>query len=319
MLETFINWLKAASLSVLPIFGAQTQAPSYPGYIEGDYIYLSPKQGGIVEEIYTEDGQSVKAGAVLASMDRRLQEQELKAAMARREIAKARLDDSRKGLRPEEIKEIEARLRMAKADLELAKINFQRTEELVAMNAVPISRYDRDKALLNIAREKLHREEAALAIAKLPKREDQIKAAEEELKAAEAVMKTARINLDDRSITAPKDGRIEKVYVRKGENITAGTPILSLLPPDNIKVHFFIPEERRSAIHLGQTIRITCDGCKTPLRAIIKYISTEAEHTPPVIFSLDERTKLVFAVDAYLTEKWQLLPGQPVDVWLEPQ
>ncbi len=184
------------------------------------------------------------------------------------------------------------------------------------MKAVPISRYDRDKALLNIAREKLHQAEAALAIARLPKRANLIKAAEDRLKAAEAAVEQARIDLEDRTVKAPASGRIEKVFARKGEYLAPGVPVLSLLPPGNIKIRFFIPEARRAGIHPGQRVTISCDGCASEMTATIKYIAATAEHTPPVIFSLDERAKLVFAADAYLSEPWRLLPGQPVDVRL---
>lgn len=74
-----------------------------------------------------------------------------------------------------------------------------------------------------------------------------------------------------------------------------------------------MPETQFSKIHIGQKVRVTCDGCK-PMDATISFIAQQEEFTPPVIFSQDSRTKLVFKLEARVPGGMKLNPGQPVQV-----
>jgi HlyD family secretion protein len=97
--------------------------------------------------------------------------------------------------------------------------------------------------------------------------------------------------------------------------VNAGQPVLALLPPANLRVRFYVPEPMLSTIMLGQTVSVTCDNCGADLRARITFISQEAEFTPPVIFSEQERAKLVFRVEARPLDPDLRLPiGLPVTV-----
>jgi HlyD family secretion protein len=102
----------------------------------------------------------------------------------------------------------------------------------------------------------------------------------------------------------------------KGEWVPAGAPVASLLPPENIKVRFFVPEPGLGAIRLGQAVSVTCDGCAAPIGARVTFVSTRAEFTPPVIYSRENRSKLVFLIEARPApeDAVKLHPGQPLDV-----
>jgi HlyD family secretion protein len=101
--------------------------------------------------------------------------------------------------------------------------------------------------------------------------------------------------------------------------VQAGTPVVQLLPPENIKIRFFVPQALVAQITVGQRVRVTCDGC-TPTLAAVRFISPRAEFTPPVIYSREQRARMVFMIEARPIEHpEQLRIGQPVDVALVPQ
>jgi HlyD family secretion protein len=97
--------------------------------------------------------------------------------------------------------------------------------------------------------------------------------------------------------------------------VPAGRPVLSILPPGNIKVRFFVGEPMLPKVTLGDTVEVTCDGCK-PVMAKVSFIARAAEYTPPVIYSLEERNKLVFMIEARTDAPDGLRVGQPVSVAL---
>jgi HlyD family secretion protein len=138
---------------------------------------------------------------------------------------------------------------------------------------------------------------------------------------AEAIIRTemARVNaaetrLNRRKLLSTVNGSVQEIYFRPGEHVAAGRPVVSLLPPNNIKIRFFVPETLLPKVSLGQPVEIHCDGCKTNVPARVTFISRTSEFTPPVIYSLEERSKLVYLVEARTGEPGGLRVGQPVDV-----
>ncbi len=136
------------------------------------------------------------------------------------------------------------------------------------------------------------------------------------LRVAQARVNTSRTRLNRRRMTAPISGMIQQIYFREGETVPAQRPVLSILPPGNIKVRFFVPETELAKLKIGQSVRVTCDGCAADLNARIYFIATSAEYTPPVIYSQDERSKLVYLVQARPERPEGLRVGQPVSVFL---
>lgn len=134
------------------------------------------------------------------------------------------------------------------------------------------------------------------------------------LRIAEARVNTSQTRLARRSASAPVAGTVHQIYFREGEMVPQQRPVLSILPPGNMKVRFFVSETELPKLAVGQDVRVTCDGCANDLTAKIYYIATTAEYTPPVIYSLDERHKLVYLVQARPNRPDQLRVGQPVTV-----
>lgn len=138
--------------------------------------------------------------------------------------------------------------------------------------------------------------------------------AEATLRSAEARLNSAKTRLERRKVNAPATGTIQEVYFRVGEQVAAGRPIVSLLPPGNVRVRFFVPQAVLPTVHIGDRIAVRCDGCANDIVARVNFISAQAEFTPPVIYSQDERARLVFRIEATPERPAELRVGQPVSV-----
>jgi HlyD family secretion protein len=139
------------------------------------------------------------------------------------------------------------------------------------------------------------------------------------LRDAEARLNWAKTRLARRSVASPAMGSIQQVYYRPGEVVAAGRPIVSLLPPGNLKVRFYVPEAMLPKLSAGDQVKVSCDGCAPDLVAHVSFISRTSEYTPPVIYSLDERSKLVFLIEALPERPDALRVGQPVSVVVTPK
>ncbi len=141
--------------------------------------------------------------------------------------------------------------------------------------------------------------------------------AESALRTAEAKLNSARTKLERRKVASPVTGSIQEIYFRQGETVQAGRPIVSMLPPGNVRVRFFVPQATLPTLKIGDRIMVACDGCTKGLAARVNFISAQAEFTPPVIYSEDERSRLVFRIEATPETPQDLRVGQPVSVALQ--
>jgi HlyD family secretion protein len=136
------------------------------------------------------------------------------------------------------------------------------------------------------------------------------------LRVAEARVNTSQTRLARRTGFAPVDGTVQQIYFREGETVPAQRPVLSIMPPGNMKLRFYVPETELPKLTIGDEVRVTCDNCAADLTAKIYFIATTAEYTPPVIYSLDERNKLVYLIQARPARPDVLRVGQPISVFL---
>jgi HlyD family secretion protein len=140
--------------------------------------------------------------------------------------------------------------------------------------------------------------------------------AEAALRTAQARLNSAQTRLTRRKMSSPVTGSVQQIYYRVGELVPAGKPIVALLPPANLKVRFFVNEAMLPKLSIGEPVTISCDGCDKGLTAKISFIARSSEFTPPVIYSMDERSKLVFLIEARPERPERLRVGQPVSVTL---
>jgi HlyD family secretion protein len=287
------------------------------GYVEGTYVYVSAENAGRIVERPVAAGDTVEEGAILARLDDSDEKEAVAGAQARLAQAKAELANLGSGKREEEISVIAARLAEARASFNLAEEDYRRKLVLRERGIVSQSVVDDAKAKRDTAESNSNAIERELIVAKLPARPEEISAAERNVAAEEAALAQAKIQLEWRVLKAPASGRIEETFYEPGERVNAGQPVVSLLPDANRKIRFFLPETALSRARIGQRIELACDGCAEGLAAEIDLIATEAEFTPPILYSKDSRDKLVFRIEARpLEAAADLKVGQPVDVRL---
>jgi HlyD family secretion protein len=140
--------------------------------------------------------------------------------------------------------------------------------------------------------------------------------AEAALRQAKANLEWAQTRLARRNAHSPGEATVEQIYYRPGETVPAGRPVLALLPPGNLKIRFFAPQSVLPELKYGDSVGISCDGCEKGLTAKISFIARSAEFTPPVIYSMEERAKLVFLIEARPEHPEKFRVGQPVTVTL---
>ncbi|MGR7995988.1 HlyD family secretion protein [Xanthobacter sp. ZOL 2024] len=289
---------------------------SFSGYVEGDLLFIGPTEAGRVRELLVKEGDSVTPGQLLARVEDDLQVADLNGAKAQLREAEAQLENARAPLqRPEEIAILEAAEQRASAALDLSRIELKRQKDLVPKGASSQANldsaqhtFDQNQAAFDEARRRI-------TAARIASRSQQIAAAEQAVDAARAAVEAATVRLERRTLKAPEAGAIQTIYFRVGEMVPEGRPVVSLLPPGLIKVRFFVPEAVLPKVAVGQKVSVSCDGCP-PLTATVSFISASAEYTPPVIYSREERAKLVYLIEALPDTPSAARPGQPVTVSL---
>jgi len=244
-----------AALALAAVLGGcdDKRDPGFQGWVEADMIFVSPDEFGRITKLNVREGDEVKVGDHLYSVD----------------------DDLQK-----------ADLNQNKATLANAQQSYDRAASLSKTGSGTQATLD---------------------------------AAVSALRVAEAHVVTSETRLARRQGFAPVSGTIQQIYFREGEMVAAQRPVLSIMPPGNMKIRFYVPEAELPKLAIGDEVRIACDNCSADLTAKIYFIATQAEYTPPVIYSLDERNKLVYLIQARPSRPDALRVGQPISVYLAPK
>lgn len=288
----------------------------YQGYVEGKYVEMAPAIAGTLMDMPVHEGQRVQQGDPIFSLDSEREQHALQEATQHVAAAQARYQDLTKGKRQQEIDVLSAQLQQAQAQRQLAATQLQRARDLFAAHMAPQAELDSAASNDRGSAARVQELQHQMQVARLAARSDLIIAAQREVDAAESAVAQFQWSLDQKSGFAPRDAWVEKVYRRVGEWIPAGAPVLSLLPDANRVVRFFVPETELQGLKPGQAVNVTCDSCPAGISAQISAISTQAEFTPPVIYSRSRREDLVFMVEAQIDQpdRVTLHPGMPVEV-----
>jgi len=291
---------------------------SYQGYVEGEYLHVASPLGGRLETLGVSRGQTVAAGDPLFILDQTLEAAAVAEAEQGVYRAENRLADISKGRRPTELAALEAKLDQARAAYSLARTEYQRREKLLQQKVIAREMLDRTRTEMEQGAAAVTQLSAELETAKLGARTDEIEVARADVAAARERLAQARWSLAQKSQLAPQSGLVHDTFYVQGEYVPPAYPVVSILPPGNIKVRFFVPEPIISTLAIGAQISVMVDGVNTAYPATISYISSQAEYTPPVIYSRESRAHLVFMVEAVpgTGTSIALHPGQPVDVRL---
>ncbi len=288
------------------------------GYVEGEYVRVAAQFPGTLVKLAVRRGDAVTAGAPVFVLEAENESAARRQADEQLRAAEARLANLKTGKRPTEIETVAEQMRQAQAALDLSAANLRRQQDLFRSGFV-------SQATLDDARSALKRDEAQVAqmkasmeTAKLPARSDEIRAAEADVRAAREALAQSQWRLAQREVSTPTAGLVHDTYYVVGDFVPAGSPVAAILPPGNVKARFYVPEPIVGRLKRGDVVALACDGCGAPISATISFISDRVEFTPPVLYSKENRAKLVFLVEAkpQISDAQRLKPGQPLDVTL---
>lgn len=305
--------LAALPLALAACSGSE-QTDAHLGYVEGLNSQIAPEISGRIVTLDVHEGEDVPKGASLFTIDASRAQAALDNAQAALQSGEAQLADLLAAGRPEEIRAARDAVSQVQAQAKLAQENFNRTQKLVDQGQMPKARLDADRAALDGANAALSQALARLALIKQPARADRIEAARAQITGLHAQVKRAQIDLADTEVIAPLAGRIQTVYRRVGELAGPSAPVLALLPPQQVRVRFFVGETELAQIKSGMAVHFSCDGCTGQLAGKVSYISSQAEFAPPMIFTVKERVRFKYMVEVMPDDPAKLHPGQPVDV-----
>jgi len=293
------------------------EATVYPGYVEGEFVYISAPMDGRLQHLFVARGQQVAANAPLYELEARDEQAQLAEAEQRLASARARVENLKRSRRSQEREMTEAQVEQARAESALAQSVVERDEQLFAKGLIPVLRLEQSRADDKAKKAKVEElsAQARLAAESIGRREE-VEAAASEAQAASAVREHADWQLAQRIGIAPGAALVQETYYQPGEWVPATRPIVSLLLPENIRLRFYMAESEIAGLRIGEKLWVHCDGCPDRMEAAVTYVSSEPEYTPPVLFSRDNRARLVYRVDARPEPGALpfLKPGLPVDV-----
>jgi HlyD family secretion protein len=278
----------------------------FTGYVVSENIFMASPVTGTVAAISVKRGQQVEPGAPLFRIDPTVR-------AAETERARAQISANQASVAGQE-----AALARARADLAAAEADTQRSgAELARMTAAQrekpgaVAQLQIDQARAeNLAA--LRRRDAART--QLGSAQAAIESAQAQVTESRAGLSAAQRELDELSAVAPRAGRIDDIMFKQGETVPPNAAVVSIVPNDEIRVRFYVPQGLVNAYKPGRRVAIACDGCAKGMTAVVDFVASRPEFTPPVIYSLDARQKLVFLVEAVPAAPRALIPGQPMDV-----
>ena len=317
MKTIWTSWMPGLAAAALLAAGCGREARDvFQGYAEADYVDVATAEPGQLESLGAAKGDAIAAGAPLFALEAAREAAALRQAQEQLAAAQAQLQDLRQGKRPPELDVVRAQLDQARAEATRAAAERARDAAQFASGGIAQAQLDRSQAAADAAAARVRELERQLDVAQLPARADQIAAQEAQVAAAQAAVDQAAWRLGQKTVAAPVAGQVFDVLYQPGEWVAAGRPVVRLLPPGNVKIRFFVPETALGALAVGRALAVRCDGCADEIPAKVTYISPEAEYTPPIIYSNETRSKLVFMVEARPLDGANLHPGQPLDVAL---
>ena len=300
--------------------GCSGETPStYQGYVEGEYVHVASPVGGRLERLLVQRGQTIEAKAPLFQLEAEEETAAKRQADEQLKASQAQLADLRVGRRNPELDVAKAQLAQAIAAEQQAAQQLKRDEAQFEVGGIPRAQLDDSRSNHAIKAARVRELQGQLDVSRLPAREDQIRAQDAQVAAARAASNQSSWRLDQKHISAAQGGLVVDTLYREGEWVAPGSPVVRMLPPQNVKLRFFVPQAVAGGLKPGRNIAVRCDGCGDEVPATVSYIASEPEYTPPVIYNNETRAKLVFMVEARpsIENAGRLRPGQPVEVTLK--
>lgn len=281
------------------------------GYAEGKFVMLAPETTGRVKAVAAAEGAHVEAGALLFQLEDTAEQAAFEAARAAAEAAGARYDDAAAGGRQQEIAAARDQVQQARATADRARKDQVRAQELFTSGTIPKAELDAAIAAVETANARVAELRQRLTLVELPARSDQLRNLTAGAREAAAQAQGAADALRRRAVMAPAAGKVERVVRHAGDLASPAMPVVRFLPDQQMIAVLYIPEARLAQTPVGTRLQVFCDGCPADAKAEVTVIAGEPEFTPPVIYSDNERARLVFRAEARLTG-FAPPPGMPL-------
>jgi len=288
------------------------------GTIEARDAELASRLGGRVVEVHAREGDRVRRGQVLITLDRGPATAAVAEAAAALAEARARLRELRRGTRNQEIEQGRARAEAARARAQDARANFRRGRELYRQGVISAREFDRVKAAHEAADARWREALERVALLEEGPRPEQITAAAAAVKRARAVLRRARLDLREATVKAPWQGIIEVLDLEPGDFVAPGLPLVTLADPNRLWVRAYVPENLLGWVPLGAEAFVTVDSFPgRSYRGRVEFVATEAEFIPRNIQTREDRALQVYGIKVALVEREDLRAGMAAEVIIE--
>jgi HlyD family secretion protein len=288
----------------------------FQGYSYGEYTYLFANADGVISKIPVKKGDFVEKGATLIEMDDFQLKNNYLIAVQRLNQEESEFKSLTNGVKEQELEVVKSQLNQAILSEKLAFRNLERNKKLFSSKAISAIEIDHILTEYENKKEKVNELNKQLKAMMSPVQKDKLAVKKHQIESARLQTVKAKWEWSQSKLIAPISSQVTDIIYSEGESIRAGKPIISLLPENKIKVRFFVPEHLLGTIKTNMKVAFKCSGCGEELFGIIRYISPQAEYTPPVIYSNESKSKLVYMIEAEQEEKSNatIKVGQPINV-----
>jgi HlyD family secretion protein len=294
-------------------------ADGFQGVVEYDERVISFEVPGRIASVPVHEGDAVKEGDVLATLDDRLERLQRDARNAEVSVAQADVTLLKAGARKEDVASLASQVNATKASENLLKTNVERARALVAHDALPQSELDKLEADLARATSERASLQHKLASMIQGSRPEEIARAEARTAASETAVTLEDERLAKYVVRTLAAGTVIDVHVEAGELAAAGTPVATLADVAHPYVDVFVPQGSLSGVRLGAKAEVRVDAGGAPFAGTVEWISPRTEFTPHFLFSERERPNLVVRVRVRIADEGvRLHAGVPAFVKVLP-
>lgn len=286
------------------------------GNVDIRTVNMSFRVGGRLASLNVDEGDAIKAGQVLGTLDKAPYENALIQAKASVAVAQAQYDLMQAGYRDEEIAQTEAAVRQAKAAYDYAQNFYTRQQGLWKSRTISANDLENARSSRDQARATLKSAEDKLSQYRTGNRPQDIAQAKASLEQAQAQLAQAELDLHDTTLVAPADGTLMTRALEPGSMLSAGSTVLTLSLTRPVWVRAYIDEPNLGRAKPGSELLLYTDGRPDrPYRGKVGFVSPTAEFTPKTVETPDLRTDLVYRLRIIVTDADDALrQGMPVTV-----
>lgn len=295
------------------LVGCTAETPQVLGTLEYDRISLPAPSAERIVSVEVREGDRVKAGAVVMTLERTRIAAQTDVVQAQAQQQRDALAELEAGTRSEQLAQARARLAAARAQARDARAYFARVQPLGQRRLIAAVEVDRARAAADSADANARNAQASLDELENGARRERIAQAQSAVRAADAQVQAQTVTLDKLKIVAPRDGRIDSLPYKLGDQAPLGAPLAIMLVGDAPYARVYVPEPMRANVKIGDRATVHIDG-KAEISGHVRAIRSEPSFTPYYALSGKDAARLSYLAEIVLDSRDDLPPGLPVRV-----